>query len=88
VLAGEIPTVAVPAAELSGLGLVDALVRSGLATSKGEARRGIQQKGFSINGTATDEVERTLTPDDQLPGGYVVLQKGKKNYAMLVGSRE
>ncbi len=88
VLAGEIPTTTVPATELIGLGLVDALVRSGLAASKGDARRGVQQNGFSVNGAPAGDVERKLTVDDQLPGGYVVLQKGKKTYAMLVGSRE
>ncbi|MDZ4865574.1 MAG: tyrosine--tRNA ligase [Gemmatimonadota bacterium] len=84
VLAGEIPTTAVPATELTGLGLVDALVRCGLAASKGDARRGVQQGGFSVNGSPVGDVERKLTADDQLPGGYVLLQKGKKNYAMLV----
>ncbi|MEO8636476.1 MAG: tyrosine--tRNA ligase [Gemmatimonadales bacterium] len=88
ILAGEIPTVAVPSGELTGLGLIDALVRSGLAASKGEARRGVQQRGFSVNGATAGDAERTLTLEDQLPGGYVLLQKGKKNYAMLVGSAE
>ncbi|HET7826844.1 MAG TPA: tyrosine--tRNA ligase, partial [Anaeromyxobacter sp.] len=41
VLAQEIPAVRVPRAELAGLSAVDALVRSGLATSKSDARRGI-----------------------------------------------
>ena len=86
VLAGEIPTMAVPAAELDGLGLIDALVRSGLAASKGDARRGVQQNGFSVNGVATGDVERKLSAADQLAGGYVLLQRGKKNYALLVNS--
>jgi tyrosyl-tRNA synthetase len=87
VLAGEIPTVRLAAAELEGLGVADALVRAGLATSKGEARRGIQQNGFSVNGAPVGATDRSLGAADLRPGGFVLLQKGKRNYALLaVGS--
>jgi tyrosyl-tRNA synthetase len=84
VLAQEIPTVKVARAELSGLSAVDALVRSGLATSKGDARRGIAGKGFFVNGEAIAAPERTLGVEDLLHGTYVMLQKGKRNHALLV----
>jgi tyrosyl-tRNA synthetase len=83
VLAGEIPTLRLAGAELSGLGVVDALVRVGLATSKAEARRGIQQNGFSVNGTPVGEPDRVLEPGDLREGGYILLQKGRRNYAIL-----
>jgi len=84
VLTGEVPTTTLPSDLLdTGLPLVDALVTSGLASSKSDARRGIQGKGFAVNGEKTDEVERLLTAADLLPGGFVMLQKGKKNYALL-----
>jgi tyrosyl-tRNA synthetase len=84
VLSGEMPTTSLPAGMLdTGLPLVDALVTSGLASSKSDARRGIQGKGFAVNGEKTDDVERVLTSGDLLAGGYVMLQKGKKNYALL-----
>jgi tyrosyl-tRNA synthetase len=84
VLSGEMPTTALPAGMLdTGFPLVDALVTSGLASSKSDARRGIQGKGFAVNGEKTDDVERVLTSGDLLAGGYVMLQKGKKNYALL-----
>jgi tyrosyl-tRNA synthetase len=84
VLTGEMPTTTLPPDLLdSGLPLVDALVTSGLASSKSDARRGIQGKGFAVNGEKTDDVERLLTAGDLLPGGFVMLQKGKKNYALL-----
>ncbi|HEX5004663.1 MAG TPA: tyrosine--tRNA ligase [Gemmatimonadales bacterium] len=84
VLAGEMPTSALPAGLLdTGLSLVDALVTAGLAASKSDARRGIQGKGFAVNGEKTDDVERALGPGDLLAGGYVMLQKGRKNYALL-----
>jgi tyrosyl-tRNA synthetase len=83
VLAGEIPTVHLAGTEFSGLGAVDALVRAGLAASKAEARRGVQQNGFSVNGAPVGEVDRALGPADLRGGGYVLLQKGRRNYALL-----
>jgi tyrosyl-tRNA synthetase len=84
VLADEIPAVRVTAVELAALGAADALVKVGLATSKGDARRGIQGKGFSLNGVALADGERRLSSADLLAGRYLMLQKGKRNYALLV----
>jgi tyrosyl-tRNA synthetase len=81
VLEGEVPCSSVSLGP--GLGIADALVQAGLAGSKAEARRGLEQRGFSVNG-AVVEPGRVLTGDDVLAGRYVVLQRGKKNYAMLV----
>jgi tyrosyl-tRNA synthetase len=87
VLEGEVPTAPVALAELSaGMSLVDALVTAGLASSKADARRGLQQKGFSVNGTAVEDAGRSLTDGDLLGGRYIMLQKGRKNYAMLVAT--
>jgi tyrosyl-tRNA synthetase len=84
VLAGEIPSAQVARGELVGMNVLDALVKSGLASSKGDARRGIQGKGFSLNGAPIGAPEAALAEGDLLAGGYVMLQKGKKNYALLV----
>jgi tyrosyl-tRNA synthetase len=84
VLAGEVPVAALaPDALAGGVPLVDALVQAGLATSKGDARRGLQQKGFSVNGEPVAEADRRLSADDLLAGRYIMLQKGRKTYAML-----
>jgi len=83
VVAAEVQTAPAFLAELEGMTLVDALVKSGLAPSKGEARRGIQGGGYSVNGEKI-AADRALTRGDALAGRYVVLQRGKKNYAMLV----
>jgi len=84
VLAGEIPTARLPRAELLGLTAVDALVKCGLASSKGDARRGIQGKGFSLNGAVIGAPEERVSPEALLCGSYLLLQKGKRNYALLV----
>ena len=64
------------------LAIADALVRTGLATSKGEARRGLLAGGFSVNGVVADET-KTITTADLLPGGVILLRKGKRNWAAL-----
>ena len=84
VLIQEIPTTRVPGSELEGLLVTDALVRAGLASSKGDARRGIQGNGFSLNGVTLTAADRRLVRADLLAGEYVMLQKGRKHYALLV----
>ena len=83
VLATEVPTVTLPRTEVIGLGIVDALVRVELAASRGEARRGLAQKGFSLNGQPLTDPDRVLGAADILAGGYLMLQKGKRNYALI-----
>jgi tyrosyl-tRNA synthetase len=83
-LAGTMPACALEARDLDGLLLTDVLVRAGLASSKGEARRGIQGRGFSINGVVEGDVNRRLSAADLRQGKYVLLRKGKKHHAMVV----
>jgi tyrosyl-tRNA synthetase len=82
-LAGIIPTTRV---EVAG-SLLNAVVQAGLAKSKGEARRHIEQGGIYLNGQRERNVDRILGPTDWLTGGYVLLRKGKKEYALLTGAQ-
>ena len=82
-VAGEVTLRQVSRAELeTGLATIDALLSAGLASSKADARRGIEGAGYSVNGERLP-ADRKLGIADLLAGRYVVLQKGKKNYAML-----
>jgi tyrosyl-tRNA synthetase len=67
-----------------GMPIVEVLQLAKLASSKSDARRGIQGKGFLVNGETVATPDRTLGPADLLHGGYVMLQKGKRNHALLV----
>jgi tyrosyl-tRNA synthetase len=80
-LAQEIPTVALEASD--GVTLVDAVVRAGLAKSKSEARRAIEQGGIYLNQERVKDPARTLGPADWLGGGNVLVRKGKKDYGLL-----
>ena len=83
-LASTMPSCSIEAGELDGLALTDVLCRAGLASSKGEARRGIEGRGFSVNGVVESDVNRRLTAADLRQGKYVLLRKGKKHHAMLI----
>ncbi|MGI8492354.1 MAG: tyrosine--tRNA ligase [Acidimicrobiales bacterium] len=79
----DAPTTELPGSELSGgVSLVDALVRCGLASSNGAARRDLAGGGISVNGRRAT-VERQLGPDDVLAGGFVIVRKGRANQHVL-----
>jgi len=64
--------------------LVDAMVSSGLAASRSEARRAIEQGGAYVNNRRVGATDRVLGPGDLLHGRYVVLRRGRKDYHLLV----
>ena len=66
-----------------GMGLIDALVEVGLCTSKGEARRTIEQGGAYINNRRAETVAQQLTNTDLASQSVIVLRRGKKKYALL-----
>lgn len=66
-----------------GLALVDALVQVELCSSKGEARRTIEQGGAYINNRRVETVEQQLTSSDLASQSVIVLRRGKKKYALL-----
>jgi tyrosyl-tRNA synthetase len=79
----------VPSRELArdrlsvGLPLVDALVESGLAKSKGDARRTIQQGGAYVNNRRMSDVDATLTASDLASETVMILRSGRRFYALL-----
>src|SRR5262249_18508835 len=76
----EVPSTKVSVDELGDA--VELLVRTGLARSKGDARRGLAHAAFSANGRKLTEVDR-LGPDDLLHGRYVLLSKGRRTHHLL-----
>ncbi|HXG95615.1 MAG TPA: tyrosine--tRNA ligase [Gemmatimonadales bacterium] len=78
-LVDEIPTTTLPRGELS---LVDAVVHAGLAKSKSEARRAIEQGGIYIN-LQRVSADQSISDRDWIGGRSLLLRKGKKDYALL-----
>jgi len=81
VLAQELPTTTVAARD--GLTLVDAVIQAGLAKSKSEARRAIEQGGIYVNQARVKDVARSIGGADWLAGRNLLLRKGKKDYGLL-----
>ena len=69
--------------EIESIGLLDAIVSSGLATSRGAARKLVQGKGISLNGKIQSDLEFNLSPKNAAFGKYHLLRKGKKNWHLL-----
>ena len=73
-----------PTTELSDADLTDGaidimslLVRTGLCSSKSDARRNIQQGGVSVDGAKVTDIGRTFSAEELKNG--VVIWRGKKN---------
>jgi tyrosyl-tRNA synthetase len=82
---GEVPTTDFALDHLSGEGtnLVDLVVHAGLCPSKGQARKDIAAGGLYVNNIRCADIARTFTSADLLFGRYLLLRKGKRNYAVL-----
>ena len=76
----DAPTTPVERRELlQGLELVELLVRTGLAKSKGEARRTIDQGGAYVNNLRVPDSARQIGAADLLHDRYIVLRKGRRD---------
>jgi tyrosyl-tRNA synthetase len=87
-MAPEMPTREVSRSAWGGrMPVIDLLVASGLASSKADARRGIQGRGYYLNDQPIEAADLQLA-EEQLRGPpesrFVILRKGKKNYVRLV----
>lgn len=61
--------------------IVDLLVASGLVDSKGAARRTIKEGGAYVNNQRIESAEWEPMAEDLLHGRWLVLRRGKKNFA-------
>ena len=61
--------------------VVDLLVETGLAKSKGEARRTIGEGGAYVNNVRVEDAEAVPARADLIDGAWLVLRRGKKKFA-------
>lgn len=61
--------------------VVDLLVRTGLVASKQAARRAIEEGGAYVNNVRVADVAHCPAPADLLPGGWLVIRRGRKAVA-------
>lgn len=83
-LVDEVPTLRIDHAEAEqGLPIQVALVRSGLCSSNGEARRTLEQGGGYCNDERV-EGDATIDTSSLLHGRFALLRRGRKAYALIV----
>ena len=69
----------------SGIKLADLLTeKANVFTSKGEMRKMVQGGGLSINKEKVTDPYMETTPEILLNNKYILVQKGKKNYYLLI----
>ena len=80
-----VPKAEIDESELnSGMDIIKALAaKTGFLSSNGEARRELKQNSISVNKEKVKE-DYLITVADLINDKYVLLQRGKKNYFLLV----
>jgi tyrosyl-tRNA synthetase len=61
--------------------IVDLLVATGLSESKGAARRAVKEGGAAVNNVKIADENWTPSSDDLLHGQWLVVRRGKRNFA-------
>ncbi|ODT71583.1 MAG: tyrosine--tRNA ligase [Pelagibacterium sp. SCN 63-23] len=80
----SLPTAEVTHAELTeGIGVLNALVKAGLAASNGEARRHVASGAVRVNDAVIDDDKLNLSENALLPEGVIKLSVGKKRHALI-----
>ena len=81
-----VPQCEISAAELkTGINIIDLLAeKTDVFPSKGEARRTIAGGGVSLNKSKIETPDDIIGSDKLIGGKYLLIQKGKKNYFLLI----
>ncbi len=83
-LAREVPVTEISASELvAGIGLVDLMLRTKLAESKGAARKLIEGGGVYLNNERQTQAQKTVNAEDLKWPGAILMRTGKKNYHLV-----
>ncbi len=84
-LAREMPVTEIERMEFeAGIGLVELLVRTRLAESKGAARKLIEGGGVYLNNERQSQMQKFVSPQDLRWPNAIPLRAGKKNYHLIL----
>ncbi|HIE15929.1 MAG TPA: tyrosine--tRNA ligase, partial [Bacteroidales bacterium] len=70
------------------VGIVDLISETGIIPSKGEIRRLIKGNGISLNKEKITTVDKTVNLTNLIRDKYLLIQKGKKNYFLIIANDE
>lgn len=75
----------VPQVELSKeiTNIVEAIVETGISSSKRQAREDVNNGAIYINGIRQQDVKYELTTDDKIENEFTIIRRGKKKYFMV-----
>ncbi|MBI3883995.1 MAG: tyrosine--tRNA ligase, partial [Sphingobacteriales bacterium] len=80
-----VPTFDFKKADLeNGIDIISFLADTNIFPSKGEAKKMVQSGGVSINKIKIDSLEQLIKPELLLNNKYLLIQKGKKNYYLVI----
>jgi tyrosyl-tRNA synthetase len=80
-----VPTVSISKAQIEeGYDFVTFLAESAVFPSKGEAKKMLQAGGLSINKVKVNSEKSIVNSEDLLQGKFILLQKGRRNYYLVV----
>ena len=86
-VAAEVPTSDIPEggfdADSNRFDLVELLASTGLASSKGDARRGLAEGSVYVNNERVSTDETAVGADWLLHGRYLLLRRGKRRHHLL-----
>jgi tyrosyl-tRNA synthetase len=82
---GDVPSSEVLKQDLEGEGLplANLLATTGLARSRGEARRLVSGGGVYVNNVRATDAEKAVSLAESIEGRFLVLRKGKKSYHLV-----
>jgi len=67
----------------TGLSVLDLMTETGIATSKSEARRLVENGGFYLNNVRVTDVRLQIGSAQAIEGKFIVLRKGAKGYVLV-----
>ncbi len=81
----DVPSTQLPQIQFEGQGksVIDLMVESGLASSRGDARRSVEGGGVYVNNQRVETVDADVTADSAIEGRFLLLRKGKKSYHLV-----
>jgi tyrosyl-tRNA synthetase len=82
-MAAEVPFAEVDApADDAGVDALDLIVATGLAKSRGDAKRLVEQGGVTVNGRKASMADRVTPREQWLAGAYLLVKKGSRDWAL------
>jgi tyrosyl-tRNA synthetase len=81
-----VPQFEIPSEDLSkGIKAVDLFTdNAAIFPSKGEMRKLVQSGGISVNKEKLNEYDKIISGESLLNGRYILVQRGKKNYYLII----